>query len=169
MKIRVSDIREDGLTVANVGDFPAPFTDPSWTLDGVALHLVVDGQDVLVTGEIDATVPLTCGRCLEEFRVPVRAIVDTRYVPRPTTADDHELAADDLDLDFYDHDELNLDALVETETTLALPMKPLCRPDCRGLCPVCGGNRNVTPCACEQRSPDPRLAALRDLASRLRS
>lgn len=168
MKIRVSDIQDEGLTVANVGEFPSPFTDRAWRLDAVDLHLALDGQDVVVTGRIDATVPLTCGRCLDEFRVPVRATVDTRYVPRPAAAD-HELGADDLDLDFYDHDELNLDTLVETETTLALPMKPLCRDDCRGLCPVCGGNRNVTQCACTQRSPDPRLAALRDLASRLKS
>jgi uncharacterized protein len=81
---------------------------------------------------------------------------------------DVELGSDDLDLDFYDHDELNLDSLIETETTLALPMKPLCREDCRGLCPVCGGNRNVTPCTCEGRAPDPRLAVLRDLADRMK-
>ncbi len=169
MKIRVSDIQEDGLTVANVGDFPSPFTDRSWKLEGVQLHLALDGLDVVVTGEIAADVPLTCGRCLEEFRIPVRASVDTRYVPRPAAAADHELGADDLDLDFYDHDELNLDTLIETETTLALPMKPLCREDCRGLCPVCGGNRNVVACTCEQRSPDPRLAVLRDLAARPKS
>ncbi|MBI3635882.1 MAG: DUF177 domain-containing protein, partial [Candidatus Rokubacteria bacterium] len=65
-----------------------------------------------------------------------------------------------------DHDELDVSRLVETETSLALPMKPLCRPDCRGLCPLCGGNRNVVSCTCETRPPDPRLAALRDLSAR---
>ena len=85
----------------------------------------------------------------------------------PAVVDDAELGADDLDLDFYDNDELNLGALVETETTLALPMKPLCRPECRGLCSVCGANRNVTACACPMRPPDPRLTPLSDLASRL--
>ncbi len=88
-------------------------------------------------------------------------------MPRPTVTDDAELGADDLDLDFYDNDELNLSALVETETTLALPMKPLCRPECRGLCPTCGANRNAVACSCEPRPPDPRLGALGDLASRL--
>ncbi|MBI4247607.1 MAG: DUF177 domain-containing protein [Candidatus Rokubacteria bacterium] len=167
MIVRISDIQEDGLTVANAGEFVAPFTDPSWRLERLHLHLAREGDDVLVTGEITAAVPLTCGRCLEEFRVGVRAAVDTRYVPRPAGAEARELGVDDLDLDFYDHDELNLDALVETETTLALPMKPLCRDDCRGLCPACGGNRNVVQCACDRRPPDPRLAALRDLAARL--
>jgi uncharacterized protein len=55
---------------------------------------------------------------------------------------------------------------VLTETTLALPMKPLCRADCQGLCPACGANRNVAPCTCAPKPPDPRLAVLRDLASR---
>jgi uncharacterized protein len=167
MIIRVSDIQDEGLTIANAGEFVAPFTDRSWRLEDVRLHLTREGDDVLVTGDVRALVPLTCGRCLEEFPVTVRAAVDARFAPRPAAGENVELGADDLDLDFYDHDELNLATLVETETTLALPMKPLCREDCRGLCPVCGGNRNVTPCACESRAPDPRLAALKDLSARL--
>ena len=167
MIIRVSDIPDDGLTVANAGEFVAPYTDRSWRLDRVRLHIALDGGDVVVTGELAATVPLTCGRCLEELPVAVKVPVDVRYLPRPAVADDAELGADDLDLDFFDNDELNLGALVETETTLALPMKPLCRPDCRGLCPLCGVNRNATACSCQTRPPDPRLGALRDLASRL--
>ena len=45
---------------------------------------------------------------------------------------------------------------------LAMPMKPLCRPDCRGLCPECGTNLNVTTCSCEPRWTDPRLTGLRE-------
>ena len=91
-----------------------------------------------------------------------------RLVPRPATKDSVELGADDLDVDFYVDDLLDLKRVVETETTLVLPMKPLCREDCRGLCPACGGNRNLVPCTCASLPPDPRLAALRDLATRLR-
>ena len=167
MIIRVSDIQDDGLRVANAGEFVAPYSDRSWRLDHVDLHIARDGDDVVVTGELGATVPLTCGRCLEEFPVAVKVPVDVRYLPRPAVADDSELGVDDLDLDFYDNDELNLNALVETETTLALPMKPLCRADCRGLCAVCGVNRNSVTCTCPVRPPDPRLMPLRDLASRL--
>jgi uncharacterized protein len=168
MIIRVSDIQDDGVLLANAGEFGVPFADRAWRLETVRLHVTREGDDVLVTGEFDAAVPLTCSRCLEEFRRPVHAAVAARYAPRPAVPGDVELGSDDLDLDFYDHDELNLDSLIETETTLALPMKPLCREDCRGLCPVCGGNRNVTPCTCEGRAPDPRLAVLRDLADRMK-
>ena len=165
MLIRVSDIQDDGLTVDDPTALGAPYSDPAWRLEGVRLHLECDQADVLVTGEIRATVPQICGRCLEPFPAAVRAAVDVRVVPRPTTGDSVELAADDLDVDFYEKDELNLATLVETETALALPMKPLCREGCLGLCPVCGGNRNQVACACRP-APDPRLAALGDLAAR---
>jgi uncharacterized protein len=169
MMIRVSEIMDEGVLIANTGDFPAPFADPSWRLEAVRLHVTRDGADVLVVGDLHASVPRVCGRCLEEFRVEVRPRVDARYVPRPAVPGEAtELGADDLDLDFYDNDLLDLATLIETEGTLALPMKALCRADCRGLCPVCGGNRNVTPCTCEIRLPDPRLAVLKDLAARLR-
>ena len=166
MILRVSDIPDEGLTIQDRALLGSPFSDPSWRLERVDLRAERDGDDVVVVGEIDATVPVACGRCLEEFPVRARAAVDVRLIPRPPGGDRVELGSDDLDLDFYDHDEVNVSGLVESETALALPMKPLCREDCRGLCPTCGANRNVTRCACPERAPDPRLAALKDLAAR---
>jgi uncharacterized protein len=167
MILRVSDIPDDGLTIEDTSLFGSPFADRSWRLDRVHLRAERDGDDVVVAGEIDSTVPVACGRCLEEFPVRARATVDVRFVPRPPTGDRVELGSDDLDLDFYDGGEVNLATLVESETALALPMKPLCREDCRGLCPVCGGNRNLVACVCPERAPDPRLGVLKDLAARL--
>ena len=166
MIIRVQDIQQDGLTVDDTTAVGAPFADPTWRLETLSLRLERDGQDVLVHGEVRAAVPQVCSRCLEPFPARVRAGVDVRVVPRPATADTVELASDDLEVDFYHRDELDLDALIETETTLALPMKPLCRDDCLGLCPVCGGNRNAVACACRAPAADPRLAVLKDLAAR---
>src|SRR5919197_5689987 len=94
-----------------------------------------DDPDVFVRGHLRSTVPQACGRCLESLPVRVHADVDLRFVPRPATGDAVELAADDLDLCFYDADQIDLRSVIESETTLALPMKPLCRDDCRGLCP----------------------------------
>jgi uncharacterized protein len=165
MIIKVSDIREEGVTVDDAAAI-GPFADPAWRLDAVRLRVQCDDRDLLMSGEIRATVPRVCGRCLEPFPVAVHADVDVRVIPRPATADNIELAPDDLDVDFYQNDELDVSALVEAETGLALPMKPLCRDDCRGLCPVCGGNRNVVACACGDRAPDPRLTVLKDLVAR---
>jgi uncharacterized protein len=168
MIIRVSELEEEGLAVTDPGALAPAFADPTWRLDALSLQISPDGADVVVQGRLTATVPQTCGRCLESFPARVDANVDVRLMPRPATADPVELGRDDLDVDFYVDDQLDLKRVVETETTLALPMKPLCRDDCRGLCPACGGNRNLVPCACPERAPDPRLAALGDLATRLR-
>jgi uncharacterized protein len=169
MMIKVSELDEQGLSVTDPRALERVYSDPSWRLERVSLQIDPDGLDVFVHGVVAATVPQTCSRCLESFPARVDAPVDVRLVPRPATADNMELGADDLDVDFYENDLLDLDRVVETETTLALPMKPLCRDDCRGLCPACGGNRNLVQCSCAERPPDPRLAGLRHLASRLRN
>lgn len=169
MRIRVADIPDEGLDIEGPEAIPAPFVDRTWRLAGLRLHISREGQDVLVRGDLAARVPQACGRCLESYEVAVAPAVDTRFVPRPAgRAEERELGADDLETDVYDGVSIDLGVLVETETTLALPMKPLCREDCRGLCPVCGANRNVTACGHAERSADPRWAPLRSLAERLR-
>ena len=168
MLIRVAEIPDEGLEIEGPEAFPKPFQDPGWTLEAVRLRVDKDGEAVLVSGQLVARVPQTCGRCLEPYQVTVAPGVDARFVPIPRgRGDERELGADDLETDVYDHGVVDLTALLETETTLGLPMKPLCREGCRGLCPVCGGNRNVTPCACEQRGPDPRWTPLKALAARM--
>jgi uncharacterized protein len=166
MIIRVSELEEQGLRIDDVAAFADALNDPAWRLESIALEIEPDGTDVFVRGRLAATVPLTCSRCVETFPGRIDADVDLRLVPKPSGADTVELGADDLDVDFYENDELDLARLVANEATLALPMKPLCRPDCRGLCAACGANRNVVACTCAQRPPDPRLAALGDLAAR---
>ena len=163
MLIRVSELDEKGVTVDDAAALACAFADPTWRLDRVHLEVQPDGRDVLVRGRLRATVPQTCGRCLETFPARVDAAVDVRLEPRPARHDSIELGADDLDVDFYADDEVDLGRVIETETTLALPMKPLCREDCRGLCSVCGANRNVTACGCAAKAPDSRWAVLRDL------
>ena len=167
MIVRVPDIPTEGLSVTDASTLGSVYRDPTWRLLGVNLQFERDGADVFVTGEVRAAVTQACGRCLEPSPAEVTAALDVRLVPRPATADNVELGADDLDVDFYDKDEIDISVLIDAETTLALPMKPLCREGCLGLCRVCGGNRNVVKCECRERPPDPRLAALKDLASRL--
>ena len=167
MIVRVPDITTEGLSITDAEALGAVYRDPAWRLLDVDLRIERDGRDVFVTGEIHAAVSHACSRCLEPMPGEVTAPVDVRLVPRPATADNVELAADDLDVDFYDKDEIDIGALIDAETTLALPMKPLCREGCLGLCKVCGGNRNAVKCGCPERPPDPRLAVLKDLASRL--
>jgi uncharacterized protein len=170
MLIRVSEIPEDGIHIEGVGSVERPFSDPAWRLEDLSLDVQRDGEVVLVRGRLGARVPQTCGRCVEGFEVSVAAEVDARFVPSPAApGEERELGAADLETDVYAHDVVDVAALIETETTLRLPMKPLCREDCRGLCPQCGANRNVAPCACQERQADPRWAPLKALADRLSS
>lgn len=166
MIIRVSELPGDGLTI----DWPAaqgsPYQDPAWRLCGGRVAVRRDGDGVVIDGEVAATVPQVCARCAEPVSVDVRVPIDSRFVPRPAVVDNRELFAVDLETEYYTDDRIDLDALLESETTLALPMRPLCRQDCRGLCPVCGENRNAVACTCAETPPDPRLAVLRELRTR---
>src|SRR5262245_27228608 len=167
MVVRVVEIPEDGLRIEGAEAFDRPFQDGTWKLANVSLLVEKDGDAVFVRGHLSARVPQLCGRCLEGYAVTVEPRIDARFVPGPRgRTEEHELAADDLETDVYDNGVLDLNSLLETETSLALPMKPLCRESCRGLCSVCGGNRNVTECSCEEHAPDARWAPLKAWAAR---
>jgi uncharacterized protein len=164
MQIRVSDIPDEGLDLVDPTVLGPVFADPDWTLDTVILRIERRGRAVEVRGRFEATVGLTCGRCLEPMRVRVSPAVDLQLQPQPQGRHGEvELGREDLEVDFYSGDALDVGGLLRSETDLALPMRPLCRTECRGLCPVCGANRNVTDCRCETRGTDPRLAPLEAL------
>ena len=74
-----------------------------------------------------------------------------------------ELGEEDVEVSYYRDDAIDLAGLMREQFYLALPMKPLCTDDCKGLCPQCGTNRNVSQCSCTQGWVDPRLAALQAL------
>jgi len=132
----------------------------------VALSFDIDRQETgryRVAGRLTGELELACSRCLEPFRLPVATEFDLRYVPRVENAGDgeREVEEDDLSTAFYDGDEIDLSQLITEQFQLALPMKPLCRDDCKGLCPHCGTNLNTGTCECDQKWEDPRLAALK--------
>jgi uncharacterized protein len=123
-------------------------------------------QHFQVSGRILATLELECGRCLERYRLPVDLEVDLTYVPHPGegTAGGHdevELSDEDLTTAFYRDEVLDLGHLLREQFYLAMPMRPLCRETCRGLCPQCGANLNTDTCGCQAAWQDPRLAGLR--------
>ena len=135
--------------------------------DTVTLDLEVrkDGAKVRLVGRLDAALELGCSRCLEPFPLVVGVDVDLLYLPVSdnTTAGEVRIEESDLRVAFYRGDQIDLGQLMHEQFQLALPMKPLCRTDCRGLCAVCGGNRNTTACQCVARWDDPRLAVLKGL------
>ena len=80
---------------------------------------------------------------------------------------EHELETSDLGLVYTDSDVFDLEPVIWEQLELDLPMHALCREDCQGLCPICGGNRNVAPCDCDPVPSDPRWSALENLKREL--
>lgn len=124
-------------------------------------------EQVYFQGAIRGTLAVPCSRCLEiiqsEFAVEVRVV----FLPpssRLVTAGEEGVDSED-ELDIYTHDGITLDLqpLVHDHVLLAFPIQPLCRPECAGLCQVCGENRNTVGCTCEAASGDPRFALLQQL------
>jgi uncharacterized protein len=136
-----------------------------------ALRLTIhkDEDRFRLVGTLTTTLELRCSRCLEPFTLPVDAAFDLRYLPEGAglsdgeDTEDGELGDDDTSATFYKDDEIDLGELMREQFYLALPMKPLCREDCKGLCPQCGTNLNTETCQCQFTWEDPRLAGLKAL------
>jgi uncharacterized protein len=136
------------------------------------VHLVMDVRKerdtYRVTGQVRTRLELECGRCLEPFEIPVESAFELRYVPATQNAGEgeREIEEDDLTTAFYKDETLDLEELMREQFQLALPMKPLCSEDCKGLCPECGANLNRTTCTCAPKWEDPRLAPLKALLNK---
>jgi uncharacterized protein len=118
-----------------------------------------------LTGTVDTILELPCSRCVEPYRLPVESAFDLEYQPQSANAGQGEIEVgeDDLSTAYYQDDAIDLGQLMREQFYLALPMKPLCREDCAGLCPVCGTNLNRETCGCKRDWEDPRFAALKAL------
>jgi uncharacterized protein len=133
-----------------------------------AADLHKDGRKFRLAGRVRTSLELPCSRCLEPFTIGIDAPFDVMFLPQSdaTGEGETEIDDDDVGVSFYRDDELDLGDVVREQFYLAIPMKPLCQPNCQGLCPVCGINRNVATCECTTDWIDPRLEGLKDLRGR---
>jgi uncharacterized protein len=124
-------------------------------------------QGILVEGTLRTTLRTTCRRCLEPCEAQVRLSLEEEFYPlvqipeHPLDEVPEENQDEALWIDA--HHILDLSEVVRQTLWLTAPMEALCRPDCAGLCPVCGGNRNLGECTCQAGAVDPRWAALQAL------
>ena len=123
------------------------------------------GLDVFFRGTLHGDVIGTCARCAEEYSFGLDHPFVFVLAPRAAEVGEARLSADDMELSYYEGEEIDLTPLVHEQMILALPTRPLCGEACRGLCPRCGANLNAGTCGCPTAAtPDPRLAALHALA-----
>jgi uncharacterized protein len=123
-----------------------------------------DGE-VRIRGDFTVEMGCECDRCLGPARFPLAGSFDLFYRPMSTIAREEEIEIDEgeAEIAFYEGGGMELEDVLREQVLLALPMQRTCREQCRGICPVCGVNRNETPCDCRPQTPDDRWNALRDL------
>lgn len=121
--------------------------------------------EIRVQGHLKASVEADCDRCLESASHAVDAPFDLFYRPVVKTESHGEIHLEEgeVDIGFYEGDGLSLEETLREFILLSIPMQSLCKPDCAGLCPHCGANRNLKLCACEAKMEDPRWDALKKL------
>ena len=144
-----------------------PFELPSITLkpdldlvdlSGVA-RVTRTQQGLLVQVMMTAATACECVRCLDDFFQPLKIDFVELYAFTPNSQTESGLMVPETGL-------LDLEPLVREEMLLAIPINPICRPDCKGLCPVCGENLNESQCSHEDEDVDPRLSVLRTLLNK---
>ncbi len=131
----------------------------------VAGRVLRQGKRVIVEGEVSGVTRIECDRCLKPITLPVDAEYKVEYVtPETYHAEQNvELDEEDLALSTFDGEIIDVDDLVREQLLLAVPTHALCQDDCKGLCPVCGIDKNQNSCNCETREADPRWSGLKDI------
>lgn len=126
-------------------------------------------------GTLSCQIEVQCVRCLEPFRSDVGERLDLLFLPqsrnraasgRDGVEDDRGLDSEELAVSFYRDNQIDLGQMIREQVLLSLPMKPLCKEECRGLCPECGANRNIEDCDCAPQESDPRWSTLKSLLGR---
>ena len=127
--------------------------------------------DIRLKGSFSGKFQVPCARCIEPVEIPLAAEFDLIF--RPAEADsealERSITAPETEIGYYLKDGLLLEDVLREQVLLSLPVRTLCKPDCKGLCPRCGENRNSTACTCDVGPSDPRWEALAGLRGRIES
>ncbi len=156
MIIKLYDIQEgisitgalDGSTFKRPEDSDISFLSPV----GYELKIEKMGDSVWVHGPVRARLSLTCARCLEQFTFSVASRLDIELLPRQKapSASEVELKTGEMDIYYFEGEEIDIDPYVFEEIMLNMPVKALCAETCKGICPRCGKNLNIEECRCEK-------------------
>ena len=126
-------------------------------------------NDIRVVGKLETKLQIPCARCLEAVPYTVNRSFELLFRPQSVNVgpDEREMQDKDAEIAFYQGDGVELTDVLREQILLAVPIKIVCREECKGLCPQCGKNWNTGDCQCEQDTGDPRWDALKDLRGKL--
>lgn len=125
--------------------------------------IVSELGEIRVQGHLSVLMEADCDRCLEPASFPVDSDFELCY--RPVTegyGEEVKLDEGEAEMGFYEGDGLELNDVLREYVLLALPMQRVCSEDCKGICPVCGQNRNQMKCTCQTAALDDRWAVLKN-------
>lgn len=162
MRFKTKDIDESGVEI----DLPVteawiaktmPELDAHLPPEGLRFkgNLAPSGSDFLLRGHLRGALLMSCGRCLEPAKVVIDTPVTVSFVEREPSDDDGEREValeDDADFVVFEGGEIDVGEELREEILLAVPMSPRHEPECAGICSICGGNRDQTPCDCLERA-----------------
>ncbi len=166
--IEIEDLKQEPLHVRHI----YPIREIAFSHEGAALSAPVATDFVLthkdrnlrVDGTFKTAIRFTCSRCTKEFSRSLAASFDLSYLPQPKWTGEEaeiELRYEDMDIAYYDGIALDVDLMVMEQIELSMPMKFVCRENCKGLCYRCGADLNEGECHCREET-DPRLSVLLD-------
>jgi uncharacterized protein len=164
MKIKIEEIPEKGIQVEftkdkewcdelfrKERDVDFAFASPT----SISLKINRSEKNIFIHGKINTSLQVKCIRCTEDFVYPVSEAITYTLTPSGETTKSHtesELTSEDLELSFYNGEEIDLYQILKEQIFLSIPSYPRCSNSCKGLCPGCGANLNVDSCRCSQRT-----------------
>jgi uncharacterized protein len=178
MHIHIEQISENGLPL-QFEETPEAFPVLAEMVDkgacefrapiSVTLRALRFGDMVEVDGDINTSVRLSCGRCLQKFEASLNSRFSLTYRLRESDTkeaesrqEELELKAEDMGLIYYQGEEIDLTNEIQEQVVMAFPLRALCQPDCKGLCPDCGSDLNDGKCGCDKKALTGKFAALKN-------
>jgi uncharacterized protein len=167
--IEIEDLKSEPLHIHHV--FPVgeirfshedAALDEPVTTDFVLSH---KDRDLHVDGSVETAIHFRCSRCTREFSRAFTTSFDLSYLPQPKWTNGNaeiELRYEDMEVAYYDGIAFDVNLMVLEQIELAMPMRFICREDCKGLCYQCGADLNEGTCPCEKENTDSRLSVLLD-------
>jgi uncharacterized protein len=168
MAIKINDIPPEGLALELAQKLDLFDTGTASTAFTAKLSIKPTGSGIFhIAGRVEADLLLECSRCLKNFPYHADTELSIDLAPTGTLggSPEHELDRSELDVEFYQGDEIDPLDFVKEQILIALPMVPLHRSDCKGLCAVCGTDLNEADCGCRKDGLEGfgAFSALKDL------
>ncbi len=123
------------------------------------------GRSVLIAGKVETTLRLQCVRCLKEFSYPLSTTFELTLFPlnEAPAEEETELGNEEMEASFFESGEIRLSEIACEQIFLEIPYQPLCQEGCKGLCPTCGQDLNLSSCGCVKEELASGFSALKKL------